>query len=146
MKKILVILLSVFLVFTLVGCNKTNLYDLEEEFVTAESRGLSFNAEKEIYTAEDTVINYTIQNNTDEMQPVGNNNHWLHYKTEDGWKRVNRSYKNKKKYAITLKNTVILPAGSGTFKINLSRYKLPLEKGEYRIERCGRVSESFMVE
>ena len=148
MKKILVILLSVFLVFTLVGCNKTNFYDLEEEYVTAESRGLSFKAEKEIYTAEDTVINYTIQNNTDEMQPVGNNDHWLHYKTEDGWKRVNRSYKNKKnvKYAITLENTVILPGGSGTFKINLSRYKLPLEKGEYRIERYGMVSESFFVE
>ncbi len=147
MKKILVILLSVFLVFTLVGCNKTNLYDLEEEYVTAESRGLSFKAEKESYTAEDTVINYTIQNNTEEMQGIGNG-HDLHYKTEDGWKKVGWNLKKKKNtvYKVNLVDKILLPGQSGTDTLPLSRYKLPLPKGEYRIERRGMVSESFMVE
>ena len=147
MKKILVILLSVFLVFTLVGCNNSKLYDLEEEFVTAESRGLSFKAEKESYTAEDTVINYIIENKTQERQEIGNG-HWLHYKTEDGWKKVGMNLKNKKnvKYRINAVNKILLAQQSGTFTFSLSNYKLPLEKGEYRIERYGMVSESFMVE
>lgn len=148
MKKILVILLSVLLVFTLVGCNNSKLYDLEEEFVTAESRGLSFKAEKEIYTAEDMVINYIIENKTQERQEIGNGQE-LHYKTEDGWKAVGKKTKKLKKnvkYKKTLKNVVVLPNESGTFTINLEGYELPLEKGEYRIERYGVLSESFMVE
>lgn len=149
MKKTLVVLLTVFLVFSLVGCNNTKLYDLEEEYVTADTRGLSFKAEKEKYTAEDTVINYTIQNNTEEIQQIGNNDHSLHYKTDDGWKEVGRKTKKLKKnvkYKKTLNNVVILPQESGTFTFNLGGYELPLEKGEYRIERYGMVSESFIVE
>lgn len=148
MKKVITILLSVFLVLSLVGCNSPKLYDLEEEFVTADTRGLSFKAEKEIFTAEDTIINYTIQNNTEEMQGIGNGQE-LHYKTEDGWKAVGKKTKKLKKnvkYKKTLKNVVVLPNESGTSTINLDGYELPLEKGEYRIERYGMVSESFTVE
>lgn len=147
MKKVITILLSVFLVLSLVGCNNSKLYDLEEEFVTAESKGLSFKAEKEIYTAEDTVINYIIENKTQEIQSIGNG-HWLHYKTEDGWKQVGTNLKNKKnvKYKVNAVDKVLFSEGSGTFTFSLSNYKLPLEKGEYRIERNDMVSESFFVE
>ena len=135
----------VLLVFSLVGCNNVKLYDLEEEYVTADTRGLSFTAEKEKYTAEDMFINYTIQNNTDELQEIGNG-HSLHYKTEDGWKEVGKNLKKNVVYKVNTVNKVIFEGGSGTFTLSLSNYKLPLEKGEYRIERYGMVSESFIVE
>ena len=123
--------------------NVNKLYDLSYEISAYEN--IKITTEKEKYTADDTIIRYTITNVSEENGWI-NSSHdcfTLHKKVDGVWKGVG----TKIEHAWT-EMALCLPAGvSETREIKLDDYfYLPLEKGEYRIVVENLVSNTFEIE
>ncbi len=143
MKKLSVIFLIVTL-FTLSACSihKNKLYDIQHQIPNYTD--VKCVTEKQEYSPDDTLIHYTLTNVTnDDAWINSDHNCWELQKLVDGeWKSVGEKYD---RYWTELAQ--LLPAGaSETRKINLEEYfYLPLEKGVYRIEVEGILSNTFKV-
>ncbi len=143
MKK-LVIIFVVMTLFTLSACsgNKNKLYDIEREMHIYES--VKCVTEKEKYSAEDTVIRYTMTNISDKEAWINSDDNCFELQKQvDGkWKRVGTKVDQ-----IWTDLAQLLPSNeSETREINLQEYfYLPLEKGEYRIVVENIVSNTFEI-
>ena len=143
MKKLSVILVAlVLLLLSACSESKNPLYDFEGEINTYGE--IKIVTEKEKYTADDTIIRYTITN-TGAFDAWINSDHGcftLHKKVDGVWKRVGTKV-DQFWHDLALG----LPAGeSETREINLDEYfYLPLESGEYRIVVEDIASNTFEV-
>ena len=144
MKKLSVILVALVLLL-LSACSEGNnpIYDFDGE-INAYSE-IKIVTEKEKYTADDTIIRYTITN-TGAFDAWINSDHGcftLHKKVDGVWKGVGTMIE----HAWT-DMALCLPAGvSETREIKLDDYfYLPLESGEYRIVVENIVSNTFEIE
>lgn len=143
MKKISVILIML-VILLLSACSEGNnpIYDFDGE-INAYSE-IKIVTEKEKYTADDTIIRYTITN-TGAFDAWINSSHdcfTLHKKVDGVWKRVGTKVDQ-----LWTDLALGLPAGvSETREIKLDDYfYLPLEKGEYRIVVENLVSNTFEI-
>ena len=132
------------IVFSLSSCSlhKNKLYDLEREIHIYES--VKCVTEKDKYSAEDTVIRYTMTNISDKEAWINSDNNCFELQKQvDGkWKWVGTKVDQ-----IWTDAAQLLPSNeSETREINLQEYfYLPLEKGEYRILVENIVSNTFEI-
>lgn len=139
-----IVMLVVAILFTLSACsaNKNKLYDIEREIQPYKS--VKCVTEKEKYSADDTVIRYTLTNISDDEAWINSDdNCWELNKLIDGeWQRV-----GEKTDRLWTDLAQLLPSKeSETREINLDEYfYLPLEKGEYRIVVEYIVSNTFTI-
>ena len=143
MKKLSVILVALVLLL-LSACSEGNnpIYDFDGE-INAYSE-IKIVTEKEKYTADDTIIRYTITN-TGAFDAWINSDHGcftLHKKVDGVWKCVGTKVDQ-----FWTDLALGLPAEeSETREINLDKYfYLPLESGEYRIVVEDIASNTFEV-
>lgn len=144
MKRIVLYFVSLVLLFTLCACNSTKnkLYDLDREMHIYE--GVKCVTEKEKYSAEDTVIRYTMTNITSEDAWINSDDACFELqKWVDGrWKWVG----TKIEHCWTEAALLLPPNKTETREIKLQDYfYLPLEKGEYRILIENIVSNTFEI-
>ena len=148
MKKKLYIPITIMLVFTILftfsacSMHKNKLYDIDRE--THFYEGVKCVTEKEKYSAEDTVIRYTMTNITNEDAWINSDDACFELqKWVDGrWKWVG----TKVDHYWTDAALLLPPNESETREINLDEYfYLPLEKGEYRILIENIVSNTFEI-
>ena len=141
MKKLSVIFIAIILlVLSACSGNKNKLYDIQHQIPNYTD--IKCTTEKEIYSADDTVIRYTITNVTEDESWINSDNACFELqKLVDGsWKSVG----TKKDHFWTEMAQLLPPGSSETREINLDEYfYLPLEKGEYRIEIEGVLSNTF---
>ena len=132
------------IVFSLSSCSlhKNKLYDLEREIHIYES--VKCVTEKDKYSAEDTVIRYTMTNISDKEAWINSDDNCFELQKQvDGkWKWVGTKVDQ-----IWTDAAQLLPSNeSETREINLQEYfYLPLEKGEYRILVENIVSNTFEI-
>ncbi len=132
------------IVFSLSSCSlqKNKLYDVEREIHIYES--VKCVIEKDKYSAEDTVIRYTMTNISDKEAWINSDNNCFELQKQvDGkWKRVGTKVDQ-----IWTDAAQLLPSNeSETREINLQEYfYLPLEKGEYRILVENILSNTFEI-
>ena len=143
MKKLLAFLLALIFLF-LTGCQATNkLHDIEYEI--SSSNSLEIKTEKTTYSAEDTIIRYTITNTSDNESNINSDSSCftLHKLVDGEWKWVGTKTEH-----FWTEVALIMPAGATENReINLSEYyNLPLDKGTYRICVESLVSNTFEVE
>ncbi len=143
MKKLAIIFVVITL-FTLSACsgNKNRLYDIEREMYIYES--VKCATEKDKYSAEDTVIRYTMTNISDKEAWINSDDNCFELQKQvDGkWKRVGTKVDQ-----IWTDLAQLLPSNeSEKREINLHEYfYLPLEKGEHRIVVEDIVSNTFDI-
>lgn len=143
MKKLSVIFLTIIL-FALSACsaNKNKLYDIQHQI--SNYTDVKCVTEQQEYSQDVKVIRYTLTNVTDDDAWINSDNACFELqKLVDGeWKWVGTKEDH---YWTELAQ--LLPAGSSeTREINLDQYfYLPLEKGEYRIEIEGILSNTFEI-
>ena len=143
MKKLSVILVALVLLL-LSACSECNnpIYDFDGE-INAYSE-IKIVTEKEKYTADDTIIRYTITN-TGAFDAWINSSHdcfTLHKKVDGEWKWVG----TKVEHMWTDMALCLLAGASETREIKLDDYfYLPLESGEYRIVVENIVSNTFEI-
>ena len=140
----IIVILVFAIVFTLSACSmhKNKLYDIDREMHFYE--GVKCVTEKEKYSAEDTVIRYTMTNITSEDAWINSDDACFELqKWVDGrWKWVG----TKIEHCWTEAALLLPPNESETREINLDEYfYLPLEKGEYRILIENIVSNTFEI-
>lgn len=132
------------IVFSLSSCSlhKNKLYDIEREIHIYES--VKCVTEKDKYSAEDTVIRYTLTNISDNEAWINSDDNCfeLQKKVDGKWKWVGTKVDQ-----IWTDAAQLLPSNeSETREINLQEYfYLPLEKGEYRILVENIVSNTFEI-
>lgn len=132
------------IVFSLSSCSlhKNKLYDIEREIHIYES--VKCVTEKDRYSAEDTVIRYTLTNISDNEAWINSDDNCfeLQKKVDGKWKWVGTKVDQ-----IWTDAAQLLPSNeSETREINLQEYfYLPLEKGEYRILVENIVSNTFEI-
>lgn len=140
----IIAVLAVTVLITLSACsrNKNKLYDIQHQI--SNYTDVKCVTEKQEYSADNTVIRYTLTNITDgEAWINSDRNCWELHKLVDGeWKSVGEKVDRH-----WTELAQLLPAGeSETREINLQDYfYLPLEKGEYRIEVEGILSNTFKI-
>lgn len=132
------------ILFTLSSCSihKNKLYDLEREMHIYE--GVKCVTEKEKYSAEDTIIRYTMTNITNEDAWINSDDNCfeLQKRVDGKWKWVG----TKVDQIWTDLAQLLPPNETETREINLEEYfYLPLEKGEYRILIENIVSNTFEI-
>ena len=140
----IILILLFAIVFSLSSCSlhKNKLYDLEREIHIYER----FNCvtEKDKYSAEDTVIRYTMTNISDNEAWINSDDNCfeLQKRVDGKWKFVGE----KVDHFWTEMAQQLPPKDSETREINLEEYfYLPLEKGEYRILIENIVSNTFEI-
>ena len=143
MKKLSFVFVLIILV-TLSACSvhKNKLYDIEREMHISES--VKCITEKEKYSADDTVIRYTMTNISGEDTWINSDDNCFELrKLVDGkWKRVGTRLDQ----IWTDLAQLLPPNKTETREINLQEYfYLPLEKGEYRIVVENIVSNTFEI-
>lgn len=150
--KVLSAIFTVLLIFSLSACSENKqenknikeneLFELNQSMEDSET--LKIVTEKEKYSAEDTVIRYSITNVGDTEGCIAGDDHCFTLQIlKDGeWMRVGTKIEQ---YWNEL--ALILPAGqTENREINLNEYfHLPLEKGEYRIAVENLVSNTFEI-
>ncbi len=132
------------ILFSLSACsrNKNKLYDIQHQIQPYTK--VKCVTEKERYSVEDTVIRFTITNISDEDACINPDDDCFELqKFVDGeWKWVGE----KVDHYWTELAYYLPPNESETREINLEEYfYLPLEKGEYRIEISGIISNTFEI-
>lgn len=140
----IIMMLVVTILFTLSACSvhKNKLYDIEREIHTYE--GVKCVTEKEKYSVDDTVIQYTMTNISGEDVWINSDDTCFELqKLVDGkWKWVSPKFEH-----VWTDEALLLPANeTETREINLDDYfYLPLEKGEYRIVIENIISNTFEI-
>ena len=143
MKKLFVCLLAI-LAFTLSGCAKNKLYDINYQVYEPPYKNVTILTEKEKYSTEDTVIRYSITNISNENVCVNSDEEcFILNKLVDGqWKNVGA----KIEYEWTMEALFLPPGETETREIDLEKYyHLPLEKGFYRIYLEAEVTNTFEI-
>ena len=142
MRRIYVILITIILVM-LSACSKSNeLANINRE--TTSSKSLEFVTEKEKYSADDTVIRYSVTNISDEEIAIAGDDYCfeLHIKKDGEWKRV----ETKTEHFWNELALILNPEQTVNREIPLEDYyNFPLEKGEYRICMESFVSDTFEI-
>lgn len=148
MKKKLYVPITLALIFailvTLSACSvhKNKLYDIEREMHISES--IKCITEKEKYSADDTVIRYTMTNISGEDTWINSDDACFELQklVEGQWKWVSPKFEHVWNDAALL----LPPNKTETREINLQEYfYLPLEKGEYRIVVENIASNTFEI-
>ena len=134
MKKLILLLTIVLVGFSLSSCtNKpvNELISLEKDYDNLQNFELTITTEKETYSADDEVITYYYENQTDKELIFGIDYEYLHKYDNGEWKMV--SFKDENKIVDAL--AFGIPAHSQhKGKLNLEKdFYTPLEEGEYRI-------------
>ena len=143
MKKLSVIFIAIILVMlTACSTNKNKLYDIQHQIPNYTD--VTCVTEKEKYSKDDTIIRYTLTNVTDGEAWINSDDACFELQVliDDEWKWVGTKEDH---YWTELAQ--LLPAGeSETREIKLEDYfYLPLEKGVYRIEVEGIISNTFEI-
>ncbi len=140
----IIVVLILAILFALSACseNTNKLYNIERKIHV--SGKLKCVTEKEKYSADDTVIRYTITNVSDKEIgiPADSNCFELHKLVDGGWKGVSpncdTSYNELAR--------ILKPGESVTREIKLDLYYyLPLEKGDYSVYVQGIYSNTFEI-
>lgn len=143
MKKITFVFI-ILILFMLSACSvhKNKLYDIEREIHAYDD--VKCVTEKEKYSPEDTVIQYTMTNISGEDAWINSDDNCfeLQKRVDGKWKRVGTKIDQ-----IWTDLAQLLPSNeSEAREINLEEYfYLPLEKGEYRIVVENIVSNTFEI-
>lgn len=148
MKKKLYASITLMLVFTILltlsACGKkaNKLYDIDKKIHS--SGKVQCVTDKTTYSAEDTVIHYTLTNVTDsEISIPGDSGCFeLHKLVDGGWKRVGTNCD----IFVNDFVRILKPGESVVREITLDKYYyLPLEKGEYSVYVSGIYSNTFEI-
>lgn len=136
------LVLSVLFTFTACAAQKNKLYDIQHQI--SNYTDVKCVIEKEEYSQDVTVIRYTLTNVTDGEAWINSDHACFELQKQvDGvWKSVGT-----KEDHMWTEMAQLLPSGeSETREINLEDYfYLPLEKGTYRIEVEGILSNTFEI-
>ena len=140
----IIAVLVVAILLTLSACSlqKNKLYDINREPYTNNS--IKFVTDKEKYSADDTVIRYSVTNISDEESGINSDSNCfeLHKLVDGKWKRVG----TKIDHFWTDAALILMPNQTETREIKLEDYfHLPLENGKYRIAVEGLVSNTFEI-
>ena len=143
MKKLSVIFISIILlVLSACSGNKNELYDIQHQI--SNYTDVKCTTEKQEYSQDVKVIRYTLTNVTDGEAWINSDSECFELQklVDSTWKCV-----GEKQERCWTELALLLPAGeSETREINLEEYfYLPLEKGEYRIEIEGILSNTFKI-
>lgn len=145
MKKLVVVLLALALLLLSACSAKTNkLYDIKYQISEPPYEYMTVVTEKEKYSTEDTVIEYSITNTSDKKIGICEDSQcFVLHKLENGeWKYVGTKIEHEWGYSAL----ILSPNQTETREINLEKYyHLPLEKGVYRIYIDTEVSNTFEI-
>ena len=121
---------------------KNELHEINQN--VSKSGMVEIITEKEKYSQDDTIIKYTITNNSDEESAIAGDEHCftLQFLSNGEWMRVGTKIEH-----CWNELALLLPSKqSENREIDLEKYfNLPLEKGEYRIAVESLVSNSFEI-
>lgn len=148
MKKIAVIFIIIMLLGLSACSNNTDtapkneLHEINQN--VSKSGTVEIVTEKEKYSQNDTIIKYTITNNSDEESAIAGDDHCftLQFLKDGEWMRVGTKIEH-----CWNELALILPTEQSVNReIELETYfNLPLEKGEYRIAVEGLISNTFEI-
>ena len=137
------ILFFVILLCLLSACSKENkLFDIDYKVYTYDS--IRFATEKEVYSKDDTVIEYSIKNISEEEASINSDSNCfsLHILVDSQWKEVGKKIDSE----WTELALILEPGQTEEREINLEEYyHLPLQEGTYRICMEGELSETFEI-
>ena len=142
--KKLLIFLAVILILTLTACTQPNnpLFDIENTFNT--TLPIKIVTDKEVYSADDTVIRFTITNTGDSEGSIAADSgcFTLQKLVDNEWKRVG----TKTEHCWTALALILPPDATEEREIKLNDYfNLPLDKGTYRIAVEYLLSNTFEI-
>ena len=132
------------IVLTLLSsCSKENkLFDIDYKVYTYDS--IRFATEKEVYSKDDTVIKYYIENISNDEACINSDSNCfsLHILVDSQWKEVGKKVDSE----WTELGLILEPGQTEEREINLEEYYyLPLPEGTYRICMEGELSENFEI-